>query len=94
MHVSQQTLLCNIGLEDILKMFSRRRNYRDLEIPFLNLNKIKNNNNLEDIFSVDSLHCVKSVRIRSYSYLHFPAFGLNRERYSVFIPNAGKYGTE
>ena len=77
-------------LEDV----SKTRNYHDLEIPFFNLNKIKNNNNLEDIFSVDSLHCVKSVRIRSYSCLHFPAFGLNRERYSEFIPNAGKYGTE
>ena len=38
-------------------------------------------------------HCVKSVRIRSYSGLHFPALGLNTERYSVlsgFSPNAGK----
>ena len=26
------------------------------------------------------LHWVKSVRIRSYSGLHFPTFGLNRER--------------
>ena len=41
-------------------------------------------------------HYVKSVRIRSYSGLHFPAFGLNTERYSVslrsqsslFSPNA------
>ena len=28
-------------------------------------------------------HCVKSVRIRSYSGPYFPAFGLNTERYSV-----------
>ena len=28
-------------------------------------------------------HCVKSVRIRSYSGLHFPTFGLNTERYGV-----------
>ena len=26
-------------------------------------------------------HCVKSVRVRSYSDPHFPAFGLNMERY-------------
>ena len=26
-------------------------------------------------------HCVKSIRIRSYSGPHFPAFGLNAERY-------------
>ena len=30
-------------------------------------------------------HCVKSVHIRSYSGPHFPAFGLNKERYSVGI---------
>ena len=34
--------------------------------------------------------CVKSVRIGSYSGPHFPAFGLNTERYSVFSPTAGK----
>ena len=28
-----------------------------------------------------SVHCVKSVRIWSYSVPHFPAFGLNTERY-------------
>ena len=31
------------------------------------------------------MHCVKSVRIRSYSGLYFPAFGLNTERYSVSL---------
>ena len=30
-------------------------------------------------------HCVKIVRIRSYSGPHFPAFGLNTERYSVSL---------
>ena len=30
-------------------------------------------------------HCVKSVRIRSYSGPHFPAFGLNTERYGVSV---------
>ena len=29
-----------------------------------------------------SIHCVKSVRIRSYSGPHFPAFGLNTERFA------------
>ena len=28
-------------------------------------------------------HCVKSVRIRSYSGLYSPAFGLNTERYGI-----------
>ena len=31
------------------------------------------------------LHCVKSVRIRNYSGPHFPAFGLNTERYGVSL---------
>ena len=39
-------------------------------------------------------HCVKSVRIRSYSGPYFPAFGLNTEYLSVFSQNAGKYGPE
>ena len=30
-------------------------------------------------------HCVKSVHIRSYSGPHFPAFGLNTERYGVSL---------
>ena len=30
-------------------------------------------------------HFVKSVRIRCYSGPYFPAFGLNTERYSVFL---------
>ena len=29
-------------------------------------------------------HCVKSVRIRSYSGPDFPAFGLNTERYCEY----------
>ena len=33
------------------------------------------------------IHCVKSVQIRSYSGQHFPAFGLNMERYSVWRDN-------
>ena len=39
-------------------------------------------------------HCVRSVCIRSYSGMHFPAFRLNAERYSIFSPNAGKCGPE
>ena len=30
-------------------------------------------------------HCVKSVRIRSFSDPHFPAFGLKTERYGVSL---------
>ena len=28
-------------------------------------------------------HCLKSVRIRGYSGPHFPAFGLNTDRYGI-----------
>ena len=42
-------------------------------------------------------HCVKSVYIWSYSGPHFPAFGLNTERYGVQMrknvdKNNSKYG--
>ena len=30
-------------------------------------------------------HCVKTARIRAYSYPYFPAFELNIERYSVSL---------
>ena len=33
--------------------------------------------------NMSEYHCVKSVRILSYSGPHFVAFGLNRERYSA-----------
>ena len=42
------------------------------------------------------LHCVKSVRLRSFSGSYFPAFGLNTERYGVFLriqPECGKIRT-
>ena len=40
--------------------------------------------------------CVKSVRIRSFSGPYFPAFGMNTKTpyFSVFSPNAGKYGPQ
>ena len=37
-------------------------------------------------------HCVKSVCIRSYSGLYFPAFGLNTERYFVSFRIKFKFG--
>ena len=37
------------------------------------------------ILKADAINCAKSVRIRSYSGPHFPAFGLNTERYSVSL---------
>ena len=38
------------------------------------------------------LHCVKIVRIRSYSGPYFPAFGLNTERYFVSLLFHSEYG--
>ena len=37
------------------------------------------------IFYMFQMHCVKSVRIRSYSGPYFLAFGLNKERDSVYF---------
>ena len=37
------------------------------------------------------LHCVKSVRIRSYSDLYFPAFWLNTEIYGVYTRIQSEY---
>ena len=37
----------------------------------------------EKLFKIT--HCVKSVRIRSYFGPHFPAFGLNPERYGISL---------
>ena len=36
-------------------------------------------------FTHRALHCVKSVRIRSFSSPYFPAFGLNTERYYISL---------
>ena len=35
-------------------------------------------------YFVEVLHCIKSVRIWSYSGTHFPAFGLNNFEYGHF----------
>ena len=36
-------------------------------------------------------HCVKNVRIRSYSGPYFPAFGLNTKKYSVSLRIQSEY---
>ena len=41
---------------------------------------------------VSICHCVKSVRIRSFSGRYFPAIGLNTERYGVSLRIQSKYG--
>ena len=46
--------------------------------------------------NLDVSHCVKSVRIRSFSGPYFPTFGLNTERYSEslrFQSECGKIRT-
>ena len=40
-----------------------------------------------------NVHCVKSVRIRSYSGPHFPAFGLNTEKSLRIQSKCGKMRT-
>ena len=46
----------------------------------------------EDFWNKGYDHCVKSVRIRSYSGLYFATFGLNTER-SPYSPKCGKIRT-
>ena len=48
---------------------------------------------LKFLFRVSpNTHSVKSVRIRGYSGLYFPAFGLNTERYEVSLHIQSEYG--
>ena len=55
-------------------------------IERLILNGLNNNpKNWFKIYVQKNLHCVKSVRIRSFSGPFFPAFGLNMEGYSVSL---------
>ena len=49
-----------------------------------NTNKTQNHKTPYMILPV-TVHCVKSVRIRSYSGPYFPALRLNTERYSVSL---------
>ena len=37
-------------------------------------------------------HCLRRVRIRSYSGLYFPSFGLNTEKYIVSLRIQAEYG--
>ena len=41
--------------------------------------------------SIGNGRCVKTVRIRSFSAPHFPAFGLNMERYGVYLGIQSEY---
>ena len=50
----------------------------------INLRKL-NCSKIYTTLRVQKSRCVKSVRIRSYSGPHFPAFGLNTERYSLSL---------
>ena len=43
-------------------------------------------------FRTPNHHCMKSVRIRSYSGPHFSIFGLKTERYSVSLRIQSEYG--
>ena len=53
---------------------------------------IANSNNTNNKFTLNGQkHSMKSVYIWSYSGLHFPAFGLNTERYLVFLRIQSEY---
>ena len=56
------------------------------DIKLINSQSIRQGWNLSSIVVVLSEnHCMKSVRIRSYSGPYFPVFGMNTERYGVSL---------
>ena len=44
-----------------------------------------------NLLKSNAMHCAKSLRIQSYSVLHFPAFGLNTERYFASLRIQSKW---
>ena len=44
------------------------------------------------LWCLDCWHCFKSVRIRSYSGLHFPTFEVNTERHEVSLHIQSEWG--
>ena len=67
----------------ILKTF-HKNNTDKIILAHLNINFIWNKSDeLRYMIKGNTDHCVKSVRIRSYSGPHFPAFGLNTDGYGV-----------
>ena len=65
--------------------YSRQKLLRHLKLDFRNIAAFWY------LIGQSFKHCVKSIRIRSYSGSFFPAFGLNKERY-VSLPIQSKYG--
>ena len=61
-------------------------------IYLLNNQKLLTQFNQIDVIEGKSLQCVKSVRIRSFSDLYFPAFELNTKRYSVSLHIQSEFG--
>ena len=43
-------------------------------------------------FQRKDTHCVKRIRVRSFSFLHFPALGLNTEICGVNLSSQSKWG--
>ena len=62
------------------KLMHKKKIFRRECYPFVNMSDLNG-----------CFHCVKSVRIRSFSGLYFPAFG---QYTKIYCPNAGKYGPE
>ena len=65
-------------IESFLKFVFAERQLNVLKQPGVSVLKISNS-------QIVKLNGVKWVRIRSFSGLYFPAFGLNTERYSLFL---------
>ena len=60
--------------------------------------KAKANFKIHDVINCETnkykihIHCVQSIRIRSYSGPHFPAFELNTDSYSVSLCIQSEFG--
>ena len=52
---------------------------------FIFLCSVSNHSGFDLLWFFNGSHCLKSVRIWNYSGPHFPAFGLNTERYAVSL---------
>ena len=65
-----------------LKVFFNK--YEETKLKKQNFKAVSHENyKFYNFYIIRYIHCIKSVHIRSYSGPHFPAFGLNTERYGV-----------
>ena len=75
--------MCTIELCGCCVVPDTKRYKVETDVNKFHLIEILVQYSIKEIFRVNDKHCVKSVRIWSFSGPYFPAFGLNTERYGV-----------